>query len=85
MWGCDGNEGKMRSLKERLAVGGATAVVVILIFILGLAVSWAFVCFLVWLVCLCFGLEYSLLVGIGVWLVCIGARWVLTAARGNDK
>lgn len=38
------------------------------------AVSWAVINFLVWLICLCFGLSYSLLIGTGIWLVIILIR-----------
>lgn len=34
-----------------------------------LAISWAFTSFIVWLICLCFGLEFKLLTATGIWLV----------------
>lgn len=55
----------------------------ILLVIFIAAVSWAIVNFLVWLICLCFGLSYSLLIGTGVWLVIILIRWIFSAASNN--
>lgn len=55
----------------------------ILLVIFIAAVNWAIVNFLVWLICLFFGLSYSLLIGTGIWLVIILIRWIFSAASNN--
>lgn len=39
--------------------------------LLGLVISWAVVSFFYWLITLCFGLDWSLLHGTGVWLIMV--------------
>lgn len=34
-----------------------------------LAFSWAISVFVIWLICLCFSLKFSLLIATGIWLV----------------
>lgn len=34
-----------------------------------LAISWGLTSFIIWLICLCFGLEFKLLTATGIWLV----------------
>ena len=41
---------------------------VILLVIAVMAASWAVTCFIVWLITLCFGWGFSILVATGVWL-----------------
>ena len=50
----------------------------ILAFIIALtgALSWAFVAFFVWLITLCFGLQFTFLFATGVWLVILFAALV---------
>jgi hypothetical protein len=36
--------------------------------IIGMAITWAITVGVVWLICLCFSLKFSLLTGTGVWL-----------------
>lgn len=39
--------------------------------LLGLVLSWAVVSFFYWLITLCFGFDWSLLHGTGVWLIMV--------------
>lgn len=41
---------------------------IILLWVLCTAISWLLSCGLVWLITLCFGLEFSWLVATGIWL-----------------
>ena len=34
-------------------------------------ISWVITCGILWLICLCFGLEFSLLIASGIWLVLV--------------
>jgi hypothetical protein len=51
-------------------------IVIILAFIVCIALSWVITAFLFWLVCLCFGITFTLLKATGCWIilcVCSGA------------
>ncbi|WP_028026165.1 hypothetical protein [Adlercreutzia mucosicola] len=48
-----------------------------------LGMSWGAVLLISWLITLCFGLEWSLLIGTGVWLCCMLIRFSVGAA--DDK
>lgn len=50
---------------------------------LTLGISWGAVLLVSWLITLCFGLEWSLAIGTGVWLCCALIRFSVGAA--NDK
>lgn len=71
-----------KCLEEHPGVFGVIAVIILVAVIL--SVSWAIVCFVVWLISLCFGFHYTLLIGTGVWLVIILLRYVVSAAK-SDK
>lgn len=58
---------------DRLIVIGCTLVL--------FAVSWAITNGLFWLICLCFGWDYTILIGTGVWLVMVFVRWGFSSAR----
>ena len=49
-----------------LAVAGAVVAT-----LLPIAISWAAVVFILWLICLCFALPFNLLYATGVWLLII--------------
>lgn len=51
--------------------------------ILVLAISWGLINLLVWLASLCFGFEFTFLIGTGVWLVGLILRWIFSAANNN--
>lgn len=52
----------------------AFALLVVFCIVLILAASWGIVLLLSWLIALCFGLEWTLLFGTGVWLCCVLIR-----------
>jgi hypothetical protein len=45
-----------------------------------LGISWGAVVLVSWLITLCFGLEWNLLIGTGVWLCCALIRFSVGAA-----
>lgn len=45
------------------------------------AFSWAIVAALVWLISMCFGFEFSLLLATGVWLVAMLVRFTLNGTK----
>lgn len=51
-------------------VGGVGSIIIALIIIAVLCgISWAIVSGFVWLICLCFGIEFNFLISTGVWLI----------------
>lgn len=59
----------MNDFKEKIAVGGITAIVVIVVFIVISGLSWIVTCGIIKLITVCFGLEFSWSVATGIWLV----------------
>lgn len=57
---------------------------VILLFIVGYALSWATTVGLVYLVCLCFALKFSLLKATGIWLVLCLLWWFFGKKGGAE-
>lgn len=55
------------NMKEILGVIGLTSAIAIIAY----ALSWGITCFLIWLVTLCFGLDFSLIWATGIWLIII--------------
>lgn len=55
----------MKTITEYFAMGA----IGILLFILAAALSWVFVVLIIWLLSLCFGFDFSLLIATGIWLV----------------
>lgn len=55
--------------------------------LLVLACSWAMVSFIYWLITLCFGLEWSLASGTGVWLIMllVSAMFGTTGVKTTSK
>lgn len=64
---------------------GLTAAVIIAIIILILAISWAGTCLLVWLITLCFGLEFSFAIATGIWLLIILLKNIFSVSINNNK
>ena len=56
----------------------AAFIVALIAVTLALALSWGVTVGLVYLICMCFGLEWSLLIGTGVWLLVILIRSLFT-------
>ena len=50
-----------------------------------LGMSWGAVLFVSWLIALCFGLEWSLLIGTGVWLCCSLVRLSVGQPNSDRK
>lgn len=59
----------MSKLKSKIAAGGATALVVILIVAALYGVSWIVTCGIIKLITLCFGLTFKWSVATGIWLI----------------
>ena len=59
---------RKRSLTNSLDTAGDIALV-IFVFILAIALSWGITSAIVWLITLCFGLEFNLLYATGIWLM----------------
>lgn len=59
----------MNDLKEKIAVGGMMAIVVMVVFLVILSLSWIVTCGIIKLITVCFGLEFSWTVATGIWLV----------------
>ena len=48
-----------------------TLIAVLLVGAIPLLVSWAVINVLAYLICLCFALQYTILIGTGIWLIFI--------------
>ena len=59
----------MSNLKNKLATGGATAIVVILILAVCYGLSWILTCGIIKLITICFGLTFKWSIATGIWLV----------------
>lgn len=56
-------------MKNVISEGGVGCLVAVILFVLALAVSWAATVGIIYLICLCFHWQFTLLVATGVWLV----------------
>ena len=59
----------MSSLKSKIATGGATALVVILMIAALYGVSWIVTCGIIKLITMCFGLTFKWSIATGIWLI----------------
>lgn len=59
----------MSNLKEKLAKGGATAVIVITILAVCYGLSWIATCGIIKLITVCFGLTFKWSIATGIWLI----------------
>ena len=59
----------MSCLKSKIATGGATALVVILIIVALYGVSWIVTCGIIKLITLCFGWRFKWSIATGIWLI----------------
>lgn len=39
-------------------------------------ISWGATCGILWLICMCFGLDFSLLIATGIWLVLVLLKYI---------
>ena len=60
---------KRKSLASKIAEGGITALVVILILVLLYGVSWIATCGIIKLITLCFGWTFKWSIATGIWLI----------------
>ena len=58
-----------KSLASKIAEGGITALVVILILVLLYGVSWIATCGIIKLITMCFGLTFKWSIATGIWLI----------------
>lgn len=58
-----------KSLASKIAEGGVTALVVILILVLLYGVSWIATCGIIKLITMCFGLTFKWGIATGIWLI----------------
>ena len=49
-----------------------------------LGISWLFVCGIIKLITMCFGLTFSFKIATGMWLVMLLCRWVIGAAKNKE-
>lgn len=59
----------MSNLKEKLAKGGITAVIVITILAVCYGLSWIVACGIIKLITMCFGLTFKWSIATGIWLI----------------
>lgn len=59
----------MSNLKEKLAKGGVTAVIVITILTVCYGLSWIVTCGIIKLITMCFGLTFKWSIATGIWLI----------------
>lgn len=58
-----------KNFKNKIAEGGAVAVIIILILSLCYGLSWIVTCGIIKLITLCFGLTFQWSIATGIWLV----------------
>lgn len=58
-----------KSLASKIAEGGITALIVILILVLLYGVSWIATCGIIKLITMCFGLTFKWSIATGIWLI----------------
>lgn len=59
----------MNKLFEKIGKGFVVTIFVILLLAVIYAISWAITIGAIYLICLCFGIEFKLLVATGIWLI----------------
>lgn len=57
---------------------------IILLFVVGYSISWAITTGILYLICLCFSLEFSLLTATGIWLV-LCLLWLFFKKKGGAE
>lgn len=61
------------------------ALLLILLFVVGYALSWAATVGIIYLICLCFSLEFSILTATGIWLVLCLVWWFFGKKGGGQE
>ena len=75
----------MKSLKEKLAMGGLVTIGVILILALCYGISWIATCGIIYLITLCFSLNFSWGIATGIWLIMILLKSIFTITVKNKE
>jgi hypothetical protein len=70
---------------KKLVSGGMSIVFALLLIALILGASWGAMVGIVYLLSLCFGFQFNLLIATGVWLIVLVLRYIISAARGSDN
>lgn len=73
----------MSNLKSKIATGGATALVVILIFVAAYGLSWIVTCGIIKLITMCFGLTFKWSIATGIWLIICILRSIFNVTVKN--
>lgn len=73
----------MSNLKSKIATGGATALVVILILVAAYGLSWIVTCGIIKLITMCFGLTFKWSVATGIWLIICILRSIFNVTVKN--
>ena len=71
------------NLKSKIATGGATALVVILIIAALYGVSWIVTCGIIKLITMCFGWTFKWSIATGVWLIICILRSIFNVTVKN--
>lgn len=75
----------MKSLKEKLAMGGLVTIGVILILALCCGISWIATCGIIYLITLCFSLNFSWGIATGIWLIMILLKSIFNITVKNKE
>ena len=75
----------MKSLKEKLIVGGLVTIGVILILALCCGISWIATCGIIYLITLCFSLKFSWGIATGIWLIMILLKAIFNITVKNKE
>lgn len=73
----------MSNLKSKIATGGATALVVILIIAALYGVSWIVTCGIIKLITMCFGWTFKWSIATGIWLIICILRSIFNVTVKN--
>lgn len=72
-------------MKDKIKQGGIVAVVVILLLAVCYGISWIVTCGIIKLITMCFGLEFSLAVATGIWLIICILKSIFNVTVNNKK
>lgn len=72
-------------MKDKIEQGGIVAVVVILLLAVCYGISWIVTCGIIKLITMCFGLEFSLAVATGIWLIICILKSIFNVTVNNKK
>ena len=72
-------------MKDKIKQGGTVAVVVILLLAVCYGISWIVTCGIIKLITMCFGVEFSLAVATGIWLIICILKSIFNVTVNNKK